>query len=267
MTPAQFLRHIWWPQGSAWFCVSTKSPSGRWRDHFFRPPFGELHEFITEHGDRSLYFCPTPLTTDSRRKEKVKGSCWLWADLDAADPRRIEPRPTIAWQTSPGRYAALWRVLGRRQPARIENANRALAYRIGADKSGWDLSQVLRLPHTRNYKYDGAPKGKLLWIDGPTLAELPKLARVKPRRPVAVKGCRPRAKLMKLLKPSTRAFLRYPESRIHDRSAMLCKLVLDMHEAGLSEAEILKLLKPLPYNKFRGRPNEDEMLLAPLRRA
>ena len=32
-----------------------------------------------------------------------------------------------------------------------------MTYTLGADKSGWDLTQVLRVPGTRNYKYPGGP--------------------------------------------------------------------------------------------------------------
>ena len=40
--------------------------------------------------------------------------------------------------------------------------NRRLALAMGGDKAGWDLTQLLRPPGTRNYKYTDAPPVRLL---------------------------------------------------------------------------------------------------------
>jgi hypothetical protein len=42
-------------------------------------------------------------------------------------------------------------------PATAEQLNERLTYAMGADKSGWDLTQLLRPPGTQNHKYEGAP--------------------------------------------------------------------------------------------------------------
>ena len=39
-------------------------------------------------------------------------------------------------------------------PFQAEDYSRRLAYHVGADKSGWDLGQLLRVPFTMNWKYN-----------------------------------------------------------------------------------------------------------------
>src|SRR3546814_13518964 len=47
-----------------------------------------------------------------------------------------------------------------------EELNRRLTYHVGADHGGWDLTQVLRFPGTKNYKYRSQPKVRTMWKDG-----------------------------------------------------------------------------------------------------
>jgi hypothetical protein len=101
--------------------------------------------------------------------------------MDACDPRKCKWRPTIAIESSPERYVGLWEC----DSVVTEELNKRLTYALGADHSGHDLTQVLRLPGTFNYKYTPAPRVLLLWDDGPTYRvgrlerELPKLEKRK----------------------------------------------------------------------------------------
>ena len=78
----------------------------------------------------------------------------LWADLDEVDPESIKDyRPSIAWESSPGRYQALWLAAsgdfqGASWPG---NENQQLTYYVGADRSGWDTTQLLRIPGWINH--------------------------------------------------------------------------------------------------------------------
>jgi hypothetical protein len=92
-------------------------------------------------------------------------SCWLYADLDAVEPIKsdAELSPTIAWESSPGRYQALWHIDKHLPEEQHIMVNRKLTYALGADKGGWDITQVLRVPGTINHKYAEKPKVKLLW--------------------------------------------------------------------------------------------------------
>src|SRR5215211_7968415 len=67
------------------------------------------------------------------------------------------PQPTAVVNSSPGRQQFYWRLSMPVPPDIGEGLNRRLAYVLGADKSGWDLTQLLRPPGTRNRKYPDTP--------------------------------------------------------------------------------------------------------------
>src|SRR5690606_22334296 len=70
--------------------------------------------------------------------------------------------PTIYWQSSPGRYHALWKLDKVYDMESTIKLNRDLAYHVDADKGGWDATQVLRVPGTHNLKYENKPMVKLM---------------------------------------------------------------------------------------------------------
>jgi len=116
-----------------------------------------------EEGD--VYFCPNFFKRPRRRKDLVLPSRWLYADLDTVVPLDDDSllSPTIAWESSPGRYQALWQMDKWLDPEQHSDLNRRLTYKLGADKGGWDITQVLRVPGTLNHKYTDVPLVKLLW--------------------------------------------------------------------------------------------------------
>ena len=269
MTPAQFLIGIWRQQPDGWFYLATKTVNDAWRDKWFKKPTrAEVAAFIAANGDRNLYFCPTPFREPRRIKANVIGSRFLWADLDAAKPERCKPLPQIAWASSPKRYAALWRLNDVHVPEVIEPTNRALSYAIvDADKTGWDLTQVLRIPGTKNYKYPDAPKGVLLWCRNNSLplADFP-----DPPLPPAVRS--PIKRKGKRKPPSIRRatlwHLKQPKA-YGDRSRQLWKLTNELLEAGCSDQEAFDLLWPSAWNKHRvdGRRDAEACLRRTIERA
>jgi len=129
---------------------------------------------LKEHANDDVFWCPMLFETKYRRAEFGLEERALWADLDEIDPREIsEYPPTIAWETSPGRYQALWLldgfIYGASGPGMV---NQRLTYYLDADPSGWDTTQLLRLPGWANHKperrlSDGSPApGNLLWTGG-----------------------------------------------------------------------------------------------------
>src|SRR5215471_16168658 len=54
----------------------------------------------------SLYFSAGMFAARGRQYEDMKSCEWLWADLDEVYPE-CEPPPTLAWESSPGRYQAM----------------------------------------------------------------------------------------------------------------------------------------------------------------
>jgi RecA-family ATPase len=110
-----------------------------------------------------LYFCPVLFKENKRQKEFALATNILWADLDPVHPNDCRLKPSIAWESSPGRYQALWFLTVEVSAEEASQLSKRIAYADGGDRSGWDVTQVLRIPGTHNYKYDSAPEVQLLW--------------------------------------------------------------------------------------------------------
>lgn len=168
-----FLQEVWGKQGEGFAFLSLRSSPASWQDLAFKFPHDVIELPDPTLGD--VYFCPNLFSRPRRRKGLVLPSCWLYADLDKVKPPRYkgnlemrligEPslQPSIAWESSPGRYQALWHLDKHLPKIAHSQLNQKLTYALGADKGGWDLTQVLRVPGTINHKYAEKPKVKLLW--------------------------------------------------------------------------------------------------------
>lgn len=78
-------------------------------------------------------------------------------DGDDVKPGPNIPTPTATVESSPGREQYYWRLCHSVAPEFGQSLNRRLALAMGGDRSGWDLTQLLRPPETRNHKYIDAP--------------------------------------------------------------------------------------------------------------
>lgn len=153
---------------SGYVCISILSRTGKMREHFFAYPINldEMLEHINQNfSGKSVYFCPQLLGKGKRRKENVMSCPVVWADLDECDPSVLDPAPTFVVQSSPGRHQAYWKLDKPAAPADAEDAAHRIAYKYesyGADKSGWDLTQLLRVPLTYNTKYGTGSKAPVV---------------------------------------------------------------------------------------------------------
>lgn len=259
------ITSLWAKQPGKFFCVSTKSEGGKWRDHFFsRADLGQVRHFIKEHADENIYFCPHGFSRRARQKEEAVPPTMLYADLDFIDPRKIDPKlkPTIAIESSPGRFVGLW-MTDEQIP---ESLNRRMTYALEADKGGWDFTQVLRFPGTTNYKYKSRPRVRVLWDDGPVYT-VKKLDRILPKEDVEVgeEGDGRTAREIyeqyeRMLPPWLRREILSGRPSPGKRSEMLWKIEHGLIEAGLTLEETFTLIKSSPWNKFAGRHNEDKQL-------
>ncbi len=254
------LVSVWKTQPGDFFCVSSKDRSGKWEDHFFkRAELGKVRAYIEANLEKDLYWCPHGFTKPRRLKEHAVLPNLLWADLDEVNPSEIKPMPTIAWSSSPNRFVGLWAT---NQPV-SEDLNRRLTYAIGADHGGWDVTQVLRVPGTTNFKYRDAPKVKLLWSDGPTYS-LKEVEGVLPKESATEVDTRTVLKIYKRyekqLTPFVRKELMRGNPKPGKRSEVLWRLNREMLECGMSLDEAFVLLAASPWNKFRGRRNGELQL-------
>lgn len=120
--------------------------------------------------DQALYFTPL-LYTDGRisrvdskivtgrQKDNAKIGQVLFSDADDAAPDKFKLEPTIAVQSSPGRWHLYW-LLDKPHPAvEIAAMNKKLAYATrdeGADLSGAHLTKLLLVPGSHNTKINRA---------------------------------------------------------------------------------------------------------------
>jgi hypothetical protein len=108
-------------------------------------------------GGVETYFCAHLLTGRRRVKTNAAPLTTLYVDGDGAEPGPETPMPTAVVESSPGREHYYWRLTRPVAPEVGESLNRRLALEMGGDRSGWDLTQLLRSPGTRNRKYPDSP--------------------------------------------------------------------------------------------------------------
>lgn len=181
---------IIWGENEGFVYLPTKdAETQKWKKVFFEWP--KHREFVVQHvlsetaTKKEVYFAPAIFKETDPHKTSVKGSQVVWIDYDGKAPERPSealtpsdgtetptdpqrpgdgadgpgsgiPEPAVVVQSSlPGHEHAYW-VLDEfvEDISFIDNTNRALAYKLGADTSGWDANQILRPPFTHNYKRD-----------------------------------------------------------------------------------------------------------------
>lgn len=274
----KFLKAIWSyqpPVAGSVAMLSVKDwVTDEWEDYDTDPRAPELPSL------RDLYFSPCLFNDARRLRENALKARWLYADLDEVDPHTVRPRPTIAWQTSPGRYQAMW-LLDRAVPRRLfEDLNQRLTYYTGADRGGWSVTKVLRVPGSVSNKYRRPFKVRLLWSSSSLVYRVVDLRAllkdvstsgtggdwplIRPPRSMTWEGLRRSRsfpfRVKKLLDTRTVVYG-------DDRSARLWELENALLSCGLTIEETYVLVKGTAWNKFRGQNREARMLSAEIHRA
>jgi hypothetical protein len=126
----------------------------------------ELSAFIDQNAMyKHLWYAVNQFEKPERKTEYALAGSIVYADLDACDPNTVDPLPSLAYESSPGRFQAIWQLQEIVSPDIRADYSRRLAYKYsvnGADKTGWDITQLLRIPFTKNYKYASAPEIKVI---------------------------------------------------------------------------------------------------------
>ena len=241
----------------------------------------KIIEHCLAHTGHDLYWSTSMFEYPIRREDYAMDEHALWADLDEVDPRNLdEYPPTMAWESSPGRYQALWlSANGDFQGASWPgNENQRMTYLIGADPSGWDTVQLLRMPDWENHKPeykqpDGSyPRGELLWANGARYQpgdfdELPEIAGVSGQLTDALESeidaiDRHKVIARVRLKMTHRAREMLTAREVSgDRSGQLWYLIRALADVGCSVAEIVAIVRDTVWNKFSGRGDEQRRLI------
>lgn len=270
-----FVEEVWHQQRketSNTFLSVKDWDTGEWEDHLYD---GEIPTV------EDLYFAPNTYSGDRRQKNLCLPGRWLYADLDEVDPESLSTalRPTLAWETSPGRWQAMWLLRRSLKPATLGALNQRLTYFTGADKGGWSLTKVLRVPGSYSNKREDRYKVELAWDDGPTYEASDILHLVRDvETPATVSKSLPDLKL-----PTADAARLYKRHRTKlgvearrllkakradaDRSEVLWKLERMLLEAGIPPAQVYVMVQATVWNKFKGQRRERDQLWNEIQRA
>lgn len=258
---------IWhmYGNGAKYFFLCSKDAGGKWREHpFHRSDLKKVAAFIKDHADRDLYFCPHGFNQPRRIKDHAVAPRLLWSDMDRCDPSKVKWKPTIAIESSPGRYVGLWLV----DQAVTEQLNQRLSYALDVDISGWDYTQVLRIPGTTNYKYPSNPRTRVRWSDGQPWElkrlekELPKIASADHDVIDVGRAREIFAKYRNKFKSqhTITAIRQKNNPQEGKRSEVLHKLFCECVEIGMKKEEAICMLGASVWNKFAGRRTEMQNL-------
>lgn len=263
----RLLTAVWGNREGYVFLPYKEQPS-TWHETSGIPYRGALPSLPELPGRADRYFCPVVFSEPKRKKEFALPTNLLWADLDPVHPDTCRIKPSVAWESSPGRYQALWFLTEEVDPEHAAALSKRIAYADGGDKGGWDLTQVLRIPGTKNFKYASAPTGRLLWAKSNAYA------------PEEIRGAYPHVDGVQ--QTSELEWPSVPDSTIQmslaalpagykkrlmqntagaDRSLELQKLTRDLVRFGVSPEIVLHLIQRSTWNKFAGRADEQLQLL------
>lgn len=238
---------------------------------------------LQKHEHHDVYWTASMFEYPMRREDMAMDEHALWADLDFVDPSTLdEYRPTIAWESSPGRYQCLW-VAGQgdfQGASWPGNENQRMTYFVGADASGWDTAQLLRIPGWENHKLeyqrkDGTyPKGKILWSNGPRylpgdFSDLPEVVGgVDTQLSEAISSdidgvdrLEVLARVRLKLNQTARELLAAKDTSGADKSDKLWYLIRCLADVGCNTAEIVAVVRETVWNKFRDRHDEMRRLI------
>lgn len=258
-----------WGQQQGYVFVTAKSRGGAWKEQAFKYPQDEtlIRQAIDDHvrQNKDVYWCPLVFKEPKRVKESALPTAnILWSDLDEIHPDLGSLKPSIAWKSSDAKYQGIWLLDNSYDTEAVERTNRDLTYHVGADKSGWDVTQVLRIPGTPNHKYDPPQQGEVLWAKR-TKHSLPDIieqtAGATHRTPA--KDAKSGAILADwTLTPRLRDLLNvHPaEVEVGERSDRLWEIESGLVEAGVPILTIVEVVKSSPWNKFKGRRDEDSQI-------
>ena len=165
-----FCKFLWGMNTGYVYMPIKEQETGKWEEGFnFEWPAqkDKIIEHVFRYGKaHNVFMAPALFSRRSNLIEDVQGSQVAWAEFDgkvpsASDMKKLGiPSPTLRVRSSvPGKEHWYWRYEQfQTDLSVIQDTNKALAYALGADPSGWDAGQVLRPVGSFNHKYESTPE-------------------------------------------------------------------------------------------------------------
>jgi RepB DNA-primase from phage plasmid len=249
--------------------IDRESAKTRYFDYPAKAESALSHALEESESGREAYFCAHLLTARRRTKENAAPALALWGESDGAELPTNGLAPTAVVESSPGRFHVYYRLTATIAPELAEKLNKRLALKIGADPSGFDLTQLLRVPGTANHKYPDTPVVRILELDGGRSYSPRELDEALPE--IETKG-EPRSRgaseepPVVLGEQALRVWRgedpKLRENGTVDRSASLVKIGRAVYDAGgnrpVIEAALEERDRTLGWNKYTGRRDATE---------
>ncbi len=139
------------------YCPTLDRETGQFKRVFVKVPnqIERLERYIREESEKTdVYLAPAVFSAPKATKECFKASNVLWCEFDGNAPTVLDPEPSIRVKSSiTGHEHHYYKLDETVDDAFIlEGLNRGLTFTLGADKSGWDCTQILRPPESFNHK-------------------------------------------------------------------------------------------------------------------
>jgi len=247
---------------------------GDWKGAFFLwPEQAEAAAMRSLAWDREgfdVFLCAALMTEKDRKKEFAARIGTLWLDGDDGADLKRGPEPSIIVKSSHDHVHAYYRLNSAVDPAKAEELNRRLAAITGADKSGFDLAQLLRVPCTHNYKPQRLKDGKAPEVvivkelcTPHNLEKLEKLLPLVSKQEAAKVELDPNEPPMRLSRKAQELWfgsnsIKKSDGKTTDRSETLWAIAMELAKMGLTVPWIAKALQErdmsLSFNKFVDRP-------------
>jgi len=221
-------------------------------------------EYVERFIEEDVYFSPILFHEERRIRENAKEVSVVYADADACPPEKFIVRPSISVQTSPDRWHCYWMLEKPYEPHVIATMSKKVAYRHredGCDLSGWNPTKLLRVPGTRNGKYEnqsysviGSTSGEIY-----TLAEIQQVyggTEIEPitevsLEPMPVASADVMAVLAKVPGNSEVIGLYLEEPPMNaDWSRRLWKLEMELFRLNFTPEEVFVIAKHAKCNKY-----------------
>jgi len=200
-----------------------------------RPKLPELRESV------DWYWTPAVSSSDSRKAKEYPAQRAVWVDCDESyDSALLDSlKPSYMWETSPGHKQAVWLLKDsiERSEFHRDGFIGMLTQAVGADKSGVDVGQLLRVPGTYHHKRKTF-QGRILRQTGTVYTRGQLLTRV-------AKGLG--------FTPGLASELG-ADDPYGDRSKVIWRFARNAAELGLAQDLTFKLIKATKWNKWRDDP-------------
>lgn len=281
----EFFRFMWGTQeGYAYSPLKDPKNNENWETHFFAWPAEEaklIQHVLINTAATEVYFGPALYKTPTDPvPENILGSNVFWAEFDGNAPKGgilgdKVPHPTMRVKSSSDGHEHFYWHLDHFETDRnkIEQVNRSIAYILQADTSGWDSTQILRPPGTKNHKRNkivrlvttsSSKYSEEFFSNLPVAKQLAKEEIILEEVPDAIS-------VIAKYKWDTEDFLffRKAEMATGTRSSALMRLAYTCAELRMSDEEAYAILRNADdrWGKFKGRRDQTKRLLDLVNRA